>query len=203
MEMRTAKSCRSRWADAYARSANAVRAIRLLPRQRPRSPDRQASRDRRRQLGGSSALPDTLRRYCTEGQRAALCAIAGEIKHHGVCDLPIDKIAALAGVCRTTVQTTLHEARRMGHIKITERPVRGRKSLTNLVEILSKEMARLDRSRTIGTSPIGSICENGERHEEHRFSKGEEHRFSKGKGLARKSEWLVCKRTVSSHRVRG
>lgn|SRR5882724_9494030 len=41
-----------------ARSANAARASRLLPRQRPRSPDRQASRDRRRQLGGSSALPE-------------------------------------------------------------------------------------------------------------------------------------------------
>jgi hypothetical protein len=139
-----------------ARSANAARASRLLPRQRPRTPNRQASRDRRRQLGGSSALPDTLRRYYTEGQRAVLCVIAGEIKHHGVCDLPIDKIAALAGVCRTTVQTTLHEARRMGHIKITERPVRGRKSLTNLVEILSKEWrAWIDRGPS-AHRPIGS-----------------------------------------------
>ena len=95
---------------------------RFTPRQRPRSPDRQASRDRRRRLGGSSALPDTLRHHYTEGQRAVLCIIAGEIKHHGVCDLPIDKIAALAGVCRTTVQTTLHEARRLAHIRITEAP---------------------------------------------------------------------------------
>lgn len=30
-----------------------------------------------------------------------LCVIAGEIKHHGVCDLPIEGIAARAGVCRT------------------------------------------------------------------------------------------------------
>src|SRR5262249_14702880 len=59
--------------------------------------------------------------------------------HHGMCDLPIDKIAALAGVCRTTVQTTLHEARRLSHIKITERPRPGRKSLTNVVEITSPE----------------------------------------------------------------
>lgn len=110
------------------------------PRQRPRSPDRKASRDRRRRLGGSSALPDTLRHHYTEGQRAVLCIVAGEVKHHGVCDLPIDKIAALAGCGRTTVQTALHLASiGLRHIKVTRRPRRGQKSLTNLVEITSPE----------------------------------------------------------------
>jgi hypothetical protein len=66
-----------------------------------------------------------------------LCIIAGEVKRCGVCDLPIDKIGALAGVCRTTVQTTLHEARLLGHIRIVERPVPGRKHQTNLVTIIS------------------------------------------------------------------
>jgi hypothetical protein len=88
-------------------------------------------------LGGSSALPDNLRLHYTEGQRSVLCIVAGEIKYHGVCDLPIDKIAALAGVCRTTVQTTLHGARRLSHIKITERPQPRRKNLPNVVEIIS------------------------------------------------------------------
>lgn len=110
------------------------------PRQRPRSPDRKASRDRRRRLGGSSALPDTLRQFYTEGQRAVLCIVAGEVKHHGVCNLPIGKIAALAGVGQTTVQTALHIAwRGCAHIKITHRPRRGQKSLTNIVEITSPE----------------------------------------------------------------
>ena len=86
---------------------------RFTPRQRPRSPDRKASIDRRRTLGGSSALPHKLRHHYTEGQRSVLCIIAGEVKRHGICDWPIDKIAAIAGVCRTTVQTTLHEARRL------------------------------------------------------------------------------------------
>lgn len=122
-----------------APAAKQVRATRVIPRQRARSPDRQASRDRRRRLGGSSVLPDTLRHHYTEGQRAVLCIIAGEVKHRGACDLPIEKIAALSGVCRTTVQTTLHEARRLGHLKITERPMRGRKSLTNIVHIVSPE----------------------------------------------------------------
>lgn len=133
---------------------------RWQPRQRPRSPDRQASRDRRRRLGGSSALPDTLRHHYTEGQRAVLCIVAGEVKHHGVCDLPIDKIAALAGVCRTTVQTTLHEARRLGHIKITERPVPGRKHLPNLIEITSPEWRAWIKRGPTAHRPIGSKSVN-------------------------------------------
>jgi hypothetical protein len=84
-------------------------------------------------------MPSNLRCHYTEGQRAVLCIIKGEVKHHGLCDLPIGKIASLAGVCRTTVQTTLHEARRLGHIKITERPRPGRESLTNIVHIISAE----------------------------------------------------------------
>ena len=112
---------------------------RFTPRQCPRSPDRKASRDRRRMLGGSSALPDNLRLPYTEGQRSVLCIVAGEVKRQGICDFPIDKITALAGVCRTTVQTTMHEARRLGHIKITERPHPGRKSLPNIIEIISPE----------------------------------------------------------------
>lgn len=112
---------------------------RFKSRQHPRSPNRQASRERRRKLGGSSALPDTLRPYYTEGQRAVLAIISFECKSRGKCDFPIDKIAALAGVGRTSVQTTLHEARRLNHINITERPRPGRKNLTNLVTIISPE----------------------------------------------------------------
>jgi hypothetical protein len=143
------------------------RISRFLPRGRQRSPDRKASRDRRRMLGGSSALPDNLRHHYTEGQRAVLCVVAGEIKRHGVCDFPIDKIAALAGVCRTTVQTAMHEARRLHHIKITERPVHGRKSLPNLVTIISPEwLTWIKRgpsaARFIGSNPVnlGSTTKN-------------------------------------------
>jgi hypothetical protein len=132
------------------------RISRFTPRQRQRSPDRKASRDRRRKLGGSSALPDDLRQYYTEGQRAVLFIVATAIKNHGVCDLPVDKIAALAGVCRTTVQTTMHEARRLNHIRITERPVPGRKSLPNLVEITSREWMRWLKRAPATAERIGS-----------------------------------------------
>jgi hypothetical protein len=129
---------------------------RFTPRQRQRSPDRKASRDRRRMLGGSSALPDSHRHHYTEGQRAFLCIVAGEVKRHGICDFPIDKIAALAGVCRTTAQTTMHEARRLGHLKITERPQRGRKSLTNVMEIISPEWRAWMRRAPSAAHLIGS-----------------------------------------------
>jgi hypothetical protein len=129
---------------------------RFKPRQHPRSPDRKASRDRRRTLGGSAVMPPNLRHHYTEGQRAVLSIVAGEVKHHGVCDLPIDKIAALAGVCRTTVQTTLHEARRLLHLKITERPRPGRKSLTNVVEIMSAEWLTWIKRGPTAYRPVGS-----------------------------------------------
>jgi len=114
---------------------------RFMPRRRRVLTEEQklAARDRRRTLGSSSVMPPDLRCQYTEGERAVLAIVAGEVKATGNCDLPIGKIAALAGVCRTTVQNALHEARRLGHINITERPQPGRKSLTNIVHIVSAE----------------------------------------------------------------
>ena len=110
-------------------------------------------------LGGSSVRPDNLRHHYTEGQHSVLCIVAGEIKRHGICNFPIDKIAALAGVCRTSVQTAMHEARRISHITIKERPQPGRKSLTNIVQIRSLEWrAWLGRApsaaRSIGSNSV-------------------------------------------------
>jgi len=140
---------------------------RFISRQRQRSPDRKASRDRRRMLGGSSALPDTMRHHYTEGQRAVLCIVAGEIKHHGVCDLPIDKIAALAGVCRTTVQTALHEARLLGHVTRAT-SARPEKPAQHCADQLAR-MAGLDQARSISSARDRVQTHDfGEHHEEHK-----------------------------------
>ncbi len=69
-----------------------------------RSPDREASRTRRRMLARDGRMPPGVRAHYTEGEAAALTIIAGEVKRQGQCDFPIDKVAALAGVSRTTVQ---------------------------------------------------------------------------------------------------
>ncbi len=108
-------------------------------RYRPRSPDREASRHRRRMLGGSGVMPDKIRLHYTEGERAVLCVVAGEVQRQGHCDLPIDAIAARAGVSRTTTQNALRQAAILRHVKVTRRPRLGAKSLTNVVEVISLE----------------------------------------------------------------
>lgn len=118
-----------------------------------RSPDRAASVKRRRMLGGSSGMPDTIRHHYTEGERAALAVVAGEVKHHGACDLPLDRIAAVAGVSRTTVQNALREARARGHVTVEARPRAGKKNLTNIVRVSSKEwLAWLKRGPSLARS---------------------------------------------------
>jgi hypothetical protein len=103
-----------------------------------------------------------------------MCIIAGEIKRQGFCDLVIDKIAALAGVCRTTVQTALHEARRLGHLIITERRVPGRNSLPNIVKIVcSAWLAWLKRGVRAQQPDRVQFRENGEHHEEKKDKKGQ------------------------------
>jgi hypothetical protein len=70
---------------------------------------------------------------------AAFRIVSDEVRHHGVCALHIDAIAARAGTCRTTVKNALRQARRLGLITVEERRRRGQKSLTNLVRIVSPE----------------------------------------------------------------
>ncbi len=87
----------------------------------PRSPDRQASLERRRRQAASGALPPALAARFTTGELAALTVIARQCQRSGVCVLPIDAIAALAGVSRTTVQNALRAAKAQGLIFARER----------------------------------------------------------------------------------
>lgn len=124
-----------------ARPINAASTVRKFrPRRYQCSPDREASRRRRRVLGSDGHLPPNVRQHFTESERAVLTIMAGEVKRHGVCDFPIDKIAALAGVCRTTVQNTIHWAARLGLIEVEYRKIPGsKKNKTNVVRIRSRE----------------------------------------------------------------
>lgn len=111
---------------------------RFKPRRRPLSPDRLASRQRRRTLALSGALPPAFGAHYTPAQIAALTIIAGEVKRRGFCDLAVDAIAALAGCGRTSVQDAVREAARQGHVAVTPRPRPGQKNLTNIVHIIDK-----------------------------------------------------------------
>ncbi|MGF3027135.1 hypothetical protein ACQVP2_30505 [Methylobacterium aquaticum] len=141
---------------AAAIAPTAARITRFAPR-RQHSPDRAKSRERRRGLGGSSPLPEPLARRYTEGQRAVLFIVGGEIAARGVCGLSVAEIAARAGVCHRHAQMTLRLAESDGLVSITERPRKGQKHQTNLVRVLSREWAAwLTRRRPTGCKPIPS-----------------------------------------------
>jgi hypothetical protein len=113
-----------------------------LPRhaKRPRSPDRQASVERRRRQATSGAVPAKIAAAFTLGELAVLSVIARQVQRRdGACSLPIDAIAALAGVSRTTAQNTLRQARQLGLLEVKERRRRGLPSLTNVIKVISKE----------------------------------------------------------------
>jgi hypothetical protein len=113
-------------------------------RRRQRSPNRQASIERRRRLVASGPLPPAMAARFTWGEQAVMRIVGDECRAKGSCDLCIDAIAARAGVKRTTVQNALREAQGKGEepgaplIRVQERRRPGQKSLTNIVSIVSK-----------------------------------------------------------------
>jgi len=87
----------------------------------------------------SGVVPAKIAASFTTGETAALTVIARQVQRAGVCVLPIDAIAAQAGVERTTVQNALRQGRLLGLILVKERRIPGRPSLPNVVSIVSKE----------------------------------------------------------------
>ncbi len=113
-----------------------------LPRpakRRPRSSDRQASIERRRRQAMSGTVPAKIAAGFTQGENAVLTVIGRQCRGGRACVLPIDAIAAIAGVCRSTVQNAMRQARRVGLILVKERRIPGRNSLTNVVTVISKD----------------------------------------------------------------
>ena len=106
---------------------------------RPATYDRAKSQARRRMLAYAGGLPSQLRDRFTPGEAATLAVIGMEVREHGRCELPVDAIAAKAGVCRRTAQGALRLAERMGLIRIEERRREGARNMTNLVTVVSSE----------------------------------------------------------------
>ena len=111
----------------------------LSRRRRCVSPDRLASRARRRNLGLAGALPHALAARFTEGQRAVLAIVATEVRDKDACELPLEAIAARAGVCVTLARNAIRLAAGDGLAVIVERRRAGRPNLPNVVRIVSRE----------------------------------------------------------------
>jgi len=121
-----------------AKASQPSQRLRTTLQRRP-TRDRRKSIFRRRRLATSGSMPSKIACHFTMAELATLTVVSREIKRQKSrrCTLPIAQIAALGGTCRTTVQSALHLARQLRLVTVTERPRRGRKSDTNLIEIVS------------------------------------------------------------------
>ncbi len=107
-----------------------------------RSPDKQASYERRKRLAFSGVLPPTLVVRLTTGDMACLRIVADEYRRRGRCNSSLAEIAARAGVDRKTAQRAVHKAQQQRLISVRKRPVAGQRHLPNVVTIISLEWLR-------------------------------------------------------------
>ena len=133
---------------------------------RQRSPDKQASIERRRRLARASPVPPDLVDKFTQAEHAVLTVVCGEIQRCGACVWPHAKTAAVAGTCRTVVKTALRKARDHALLFLQERRRRGQKSLTNIVRVLRQRWGAwlkwIGGRKTITTTD--KVLGNAERH---------------------------------------
>lgn len=104
-----------------------------------RSPDRTRSIRRRRGLAASGAVPGTIAAHFTTGEIAVLTVIARQCQRSRSCDWFMDRIAAVAGVSRTTVRNALRQAQALGLISVQERRLTAWRSDSNIIRVVSLE----------------------------------------------------------------
>ena len=106
---------------------------------RPRSKDRMASINRRRQLAFSGVMPPALAAGYTVSGLAVLRIVADAVRSKGQCDMTVGEIASRAGVGMTTARNTVRLAAGDGLLIVQERRRHARPSLSNLITIISRE----------------------------------------------------------------
>jgi hypothetical protein len=135
--------------EANHRRVGSMRHRSRFPRRREqRSPDKQASYERRHRLAYSGAMPRHLAPRLTIGEMAVMRVIADEYTRVARCELSLAAIAARAGVRRKTAKLATQKARDERLISIEERPVRAERHKPNLIRIISFEWLKwLRRSK--------------------------------------------------------
>ncbi|ACA16352.1 hypothetical protein M446_1870 [Methylobacterium sp. 4-46] len=121
-------------------------------RVRPNLGRRAASHHRR--IACSGPLPPTLAARYTPHKLAVLGVMGDALRS----EMSVAEIAARAGVCIRTAQSALGLAERGGLLTITERPRKGAKSMTNVIDVTSREwqqwLSHSRRRRGIGCKPL-------------------------------------------------
>jgi hypothetical protein len=154
-----------------------------LPKPKPqRSPDRQASIERRRRLARQSPVPPELVDKFTQGEHAALTVVCGEIQRCGLCAWCLAKIAAIAGVCRDVVRNALRKARDLGLLHKEERRRRGQKSLTNIVRVLRRSWGHW--LKRIGVKKFGTTADKDSKYGAGRAGERSGDGFGRGAGAS-------------------
>jgi hypothetical protein len=72
-------------------------------------------------------------------EQAVLALVAAETVRRKDCRLSIENMAAVAGVCRSTVKNAIREARQLGLLTVEERQITGFRNDTNVIRIISPE----------------------------------------------------------------
>ena len=103
---------------------------------RPRT---DASMERRRRWAASGRLPPGLAARFTLAEQAVLSLVAAETVRRKDCRFSIENMAAVAGVCRSTVKNAIREARQLGLLTVEERQITGFRNDTNVLRIISPE----------------------------------------------------------------
>jgi hypothetical protein len=75
----------------------------------------------------------------TLAEAAVLAVIAEQIAAREACELPLERIAAVAGVCRTTVRNALRQAKALGILYVEERRQSAWRNFPHRITVVSPE----------------------------------------------------------------
>lgn len=133
--------------EARREAFKATSGLKPSPTSKPRpraisGPQKAAAIERRRRHAAAGAMPPDIAANFSTGEQAALAVMVQEIRRRGRCDFVMDKIAALAGVCRTTARNALRRAQQLGLIRVMERRIRWWRNLSNIVTLVSADWRR-------------------------------------------------------------
>ena len=126
-------------------------------RKASRSPDRQASIERRRTAGGVRPHAAAARQPIHNGGAGGVAPVADEARAKRHCTLTLGELAARAGVGITTARNAIHEAAGHGYLTIEERRRDKRPNLSNVVRIVSREwLLWIERGRKNSSADRGN-----------------------------------------------